>query len=357
MTLLYLTADQIGEETGGGAVTCHECKALSELGETLCVSRKDMLQIWDNVRDDIDPRQSQWKEPWLWDQLAFYSFGTKHKLAHVYAGTFPDCVRKLKEQGTIVTYTAAAHDVNLSKQEHEKLGVPFSYPHLTDPVLWEKYLDSYRRADVVICPSTHSKSLMQSFGCERVEIIPHGVNLPKETKPLPERFTVGYLGAVGPDKGLIYLLQAWNQLNYKDAQLLISGRDSQSPFVRHLVSLYGGDRSDITLGGWVEDVADFYGSISLYVQPSVTEGFGLEVLEAMAHGRCVIATHNTGAADLLPVNWQVPICDPNTLADRIDKFKRSKHLDQAGRVETVVAQVYAWEKIRERYKNLWRSLL
>jgi len=36
-----------------------------------------------------------------------------------------------------------------------------------------------------------------------IEIIPHGTDIPEETTPPSKEFTVGYLGAIGPDKGLV----------------------------------------------------------------------------------------------------------------------------------------------------------
>jgi len=39
--------------------------------------------------------------------------------------------------------------------------------------------------------------------------------------------------------------------------------------------------------GFVENLVDFYKQISVYIQPSITEGFGITPLEAMAYGRPV----------------------------------------------------------------------
>lgn len=351
---LYLTADRIGTPTGGGSVTFHESEALKSLGDTRIVSR-DELDEANRVQPlapDLDV------DPWKWDALAYHQFGDAVKLAHVYAGTFSNCVDKLKKGGARVVYTAAAHDVAASRREHEKVGIPFNFPHLNDPRLWERYVRGYLRSDVLVCPSEHSATVMRNFGYSgRVEVIPHGVHLPDRLSPLPERFTVGYLGAVGPDKGLIYLLQAWGKLNYPDATLVVAGAQSTSPYVQALAKAYGGGM--IHLKGWVENVSDFYDSISLYVQPSVTEGFGIEVLEALAHGRPTLCSRGAGAADVCFEEWKFGPCDPDALAAEIDDVKsiidvEGTHWSEACRE---AAGQYTWDKVRARYVALWRELL
>lgn len=266
---LYVTADRIGGPGGGSTVTFNESEALKTLGNCDIFSRENLESTFRNLGSH---------DPWDWDTAASLHLPlpsdvaiekiTFPKLAHFYAGTFTKTIEILKENGCRIVYTAAAHNVEISKREHAKLGIPFNYPHLIDPELWKRYVGGYLAADVVVCPSRHSAEVMKSFGAKNVEIIPHGVNLPDKVKPPPKRFTVGYLGSCGaPDKGLIYLLQAWKRLSYPDATLILAGHDSISGYVRDLIEVHGG--GNIELRGWMQNVSDFYNSISLLVQPSV----------------------------------------------------------------------------------------
>lgn len=308
--------------------------------------------------DTLNKRPGE-DEPWACDNLGSVMVSMSESipdLAHFYAGTFGRTVRRLRERGCKITYTAAAHDVNLSKAEHEKLGIPYNYPHLTEPELLERYLQGYKEADCLICPSKHSAAVMREFQCTNlIEVIPHGVDLPDRVAALPERFTVGYLGAVGPDKGIIYLLQAWKQLNYKDATLKIAGCDSTSPFVASLIYQFGG--GNIHAAGWQYDISDFYNSLSLYVQPSVTEGFGIEVLEASAHSRAVVCSHGVGASDkVVPENCYDPQ-DVSKLAALIDTLKNDHDsLVYSGIKQRTIAETCTWDKVRQQYVNLWKSL-
>ena len=348
MTCIYCTADKIGIQTGGGIVTHHEAEAMRSF------SNGDIM-VWG--RDQMN--QANGKDPWLWDDytrgLVSYPYA-RCKLAHFYAGTFSRTVSYLKGQNSKVTYTAAAHDVTLSRQEHQKLGMYYDYPHMTIPSLWERYLQGYLDADVLICPSPHSANVMKGFGAKnRIEIIPHGVDIP-EPKPSVKQsqFTVGYLGAVGPDKGLIYLLEAWKKLNYHDATLLLAGGASTSPFVKDLIRGFGG--GNIECLGWVDDLSKFYESLSLYVQPSVTEGFGIEVLEACAHGVRTIACKGAGASYLLPPPWNMAESkNVDQLVYLIDFARRNCDYDPEQFRD--IARNCTWDKIHKKYQDVWRSLL
>ena len=368
MKFLYLTADRVGIATGGGTVTHHESEAMRSLAlekgaDLLLVGREQLGAFAEQAfGDDAVPIDGWGREPWTWDGIANLGgtgdhFVSPPKLAHVYAGTFTETVASLKRNGCRVCYTAAAHDIVLSRREHEKLGIPYDYPHLNDPEQWERYVGGYLAADVLVCPSQHSADVMRGFGAkQRIEIIPHGCDLPERVAPFRKQFTVGYLGAAGPDKGLVYLLQAWKRLDYPDATLVLAGRDSTSPFVRSLIERYGG--GNITAMGWVRDVSSFYDSISLYCQPSITEGYGCEVLEAMAHGRPVLCSTGAGAADVVPESWKTRAGEVDDLVAALSLAKNAPEIRaERGREGRRIAEGLTWPKIEARYKELWKEML
>lgn len=353
---LYITADSIGTATGGGKVTYHESEALKSINSEGC-------DIWGR-EEILDGFSGNRNEPWFYDDVVYnaariYVQDYEIKLTHFYSGTFSKTVDFLRSKKSKVTYMAAAHDIEISKQEHEKLGLSYDFPHLTDPEQWKQYVKGYQEADVLICPSTHSANVMKKYGCKQlIEIIPHGVELTDSISTFPTMFKVGYLGAIGPDKGLIYLLQAWKELNYKDAMLVIAGRDSTNPFLLGLIEKYGG--GCIHLAGWQNNVSDFYNSISIYCQPSASEGFGIEVLEAMAHGRPVICSDGAGAADCVDDNcgeW-IPARDYGSIADAIDIFKHNIHLVKKYGINAWnKSKLYSWDAVKQRYIDIWKSLL
>lgn len=345
ITNLMVTADDASGWGGGSQVVSQEWAVLQSLG--------GHCELWD--RKSL----AGGSDPWGWDDVACSKVADP-PFCHVYSGSFPKFAWKLKRNGGILTWTIAAHDREVSKWEHEKLGFPFPYPHLVEKELWNKYIEGYRLADVIICPSTVAERTVRNYGVDfqnkRIEVIPHGCDLPEQVLPLPSRFVLGYMGSIGVDKGLVYLLQAWKKLHYPDAMLRIAGRDSGQllPWVKE----FGG--GSVHLAGWQDSISDFYAGISCYVQPSATEGFGMEVLESMAHGRPVICSDGAGAVDLVDegINGRkVPACNVDELASAIDDMKRHADLQAMGEAGRETAAKYTWETIRGRYAGLWRSIL
>lgn len=356
--LLYLTADEIGTPTGGGVVTANELAALRQLGEVQVMSRENL-----SPADD----------PWGWDSEAYASlFLTGRtefpKLCHIYSGTWPTVVWELKRRGCKVSVTIAAHDRFVSRREHESLGLQFPYPHLTDESLWQRYIKGYAEADLIICPSTVAADTVRGYGgvfeSKPIKVIPHGCHIPHgDIKPLPKMFTVGYLGSYGADKGVRYLLEAWKKLAYRDAMLMLGGRDSTSDWVKHLIHQYGG--GNIWCRGWMNNVSDFYNDCSLYVQPSASEGFGIEVLEAMAHGRPVLCSNAAGAVDVFgtavyvaSIGYRFRACSVDDLVSAIDRAKRLwKWTEWRTWGWREQAEGYTWDKIHRLYQQVWRELL
>jgi glycosyltransferase involved in cell wall biosynthesis len=335
---LYLTQDRISTPTGGGVVTHHESVALlgfSEVpGEGAIVDRKSIEGVPATPFEDDE----------AYERLVVTL--PKVRLAHIYAGCFTKTVYSLKRAGAKISYTAAAHDIKESRREFEELGIPFSFPHLTDPTLWARYVGGYLDADLVICPSTLSKKCMESYGAKNVIVIPHGCEAPKRTDPFPKKFTLGYLGQVGPDKGLRYLFEAWKRLNMKDATLLIAGRNIEQALP--LWRKFGG--GNVFFMGFVDDVSDFYNAISAYVQPSVTEGFGIEIIEAAAHGRPVVASDGAGASELIREGSKVvPRRDVIALADAIEDLRANQIRPEP--------YILPWESVRQKYVAAWKDLL
>jgi len=351
---LYITADTIGGWTGGSKVTFHESEALKSLGECEVYGRN---------------RLEGGADPWGWDQVALRKITTepakKYKIAHFYSGSMTNTVKELRSKGTKVCYTVAAHRVSDSKKAHEELGLSYAYPHLTELDQWRKYSGGYWESNVLVLPSKHSAEVvteqMNELGIDENSrptlcVIPHGCDYPNEAPPLPKKFVVGYSGVWGADKGVTYLLEAWKKLNYKDALLIFAGGDSTTAWAKQLLSRYGG--GSIYLMGWVPKLEDFFRKISLYIQPSTTEGFGIPVIEAMAHGRPVLCSDHAGACDVTPYRDMVfKASDVNASADAIENVRKNWNLEDIGKGCREEAEQYSSPSIRERYVNLWKGLV
>ena len=369
---LYITADHVGTPTGGGSVTYHELKALRALGEVQVISRQEMVPLLEKLPNT----------PFLQDYVASYLLrDARPNLVHIYGGCFSQTVRLLKERGATVTYTAAAHDRRLSIEEFARLGLAYPYSHIADEYLWQMYLSGYKMADLVICPSEQSARLMREYGCVNVKVIPHGCEVPPSSPPspapappptpYPDQFTAGYLGQVGPDKGLVYLLRAWALFPLSREKLLRPGALFPPPRGKLLIAGPGTETlgwlvqetgaRNVELLGFIPSVEDFYKRITVYVQPSITESFGLEVLEAMARGRPVIVSEGTGARDCIvpgETGLVVPIRNSSLLAGAITYlYGQPQLVSEMGRKAVEQARKFTWDKVQASYVKTWKELL
>lgn len=351
MNFLYITADVVGTVSGGGIVTRKESEALKELGDVNIIDRT----VIDPSGIIVDPFEVDLAAERI---VASILENRSIDLVHFYSGTFTNTIRLLKQYNTKVTYTAAAHDRATSIKEFELLAGEYPHKHIKDDKLWEKYLGGYKLADLLICPSSHSLKVMSGYGCNSTVVIPHGIEPIKEVKDFPKIFKVGYFGQLGPDKGVIYLLKAWKKLDYKDSILIIGGHNSEDAL--HLIRSNGGGGNVHIVGG-VKDISEFYNECSIYVQPSVSEGYGISILEALGHGRPVISSIGAGACDAIDdgvEGFRVPIRSPGSIAEKIDWFKkRPEAIKIMGKNAILKAENYRWEDIKEAYKITWNKLL
>ena len=352
---VYVTFDNIDFNTGAGKVCLHETRALAAVTDLkMTIERRDIYEASKYAFN-----------PFLYDYFTAWQLQNRLSspvdLLHLSCSPGTDIVRSVKPRKYCVNIVA--HDLANSIREHEKYYGEGSYPfiHNTDPHLHSLLLAHAVVADGILTPSSASAAwIKQHIRESRVYVIPHGVDLPAETWPLPPSFTAGYLGAYGPDKGLPYMLLAWKHFNR--GKLLMAGTCCQA--------FDGTDKDgwrwiqgvpNYSLMGWVKEISEFYRNISVYIQPSVTEGFGIEVLEAMAYGRPVIVTSGVGAADCVTdgVNgFIVPSRDPQAILEKLNwLYDNPLAIREMGHDARERARDFTWDKIEDKYKEFYTELL
>lgn len=362
MTNLYINNCDISASTGDGVVGKHELSAIKALG--------DVKVLDAGVLRKYNPTNDPFLQDYFCNELV-RNLETA-ALACLYGGPYNATVHNLKLRGTKTIVTMPAHNRALSIGEHERWFGAGTYPymHVKDDGLWEIYIEHVRLCDRVIAPSTHAKeNIMRDMRVSesKVIVITHGCDIPADVKPLPEKFTVGYMSQVGPDKGLIYLIQAWSELGYKDSELILAGSGTDSPFMESMIKQLA-PNGKFRLLGRVEDPSDVYNACSIMVQPSVTEGGGVTILEALAHGRPVITTKNCVGGDVIANGangYIVPIRDSHEIAFWIKALRKDielvgsnpstlLHMSQNARASSLK---YSWDNIERRYAELYREVL
>ena len=358
--MIYISTD-LGVKSSGGTVAYHELEAMKALAAE---TNDNVIEI--NFNDVHPTKYGLPDNPLFIDLLTLDKLNRMDlsdvKLVHMYGGSYLQTIRMLKSKHIKTTNSLMFHNRETSISEHEKWFGKYPYIYVKDDKLWNLFIGGIREADVCIASGKHPADNMRQEGAKRVATIPLGCDIPNadKIKPFPNEFRVGYLGECGPDKGLYYLLKAWELLNYKDNSILTFAGQHTEQILPNFIRIYA-RTGNFNIQGYVKDVADFYNGISIYVQPSATEGFGLEIPEAMSYGRPVICSDGAGAADLVEngsTGFIVPKMDINAIAEKIDWLKNHQQemYIMGGRSKSVVKN-YTWKETIEKYVNVWKSLL
>ncbi len=185
----------------------------------------------------------------------------------------------------------------------------------------------------------------------------------REQMGLPPRYAL-YVGSNKPHKNLVRLIEAWDLISRMPEAagwtLLIAGAwDPRYPEARQRARALGSQDRVRFLGPVDEaDLPALYGGAGLFVFPSLYEGFGLPVLEAMACGAPVVCSDRAslpevaGEAALL-----VDPTDVEALAEAITRLLADEDLREEMRRRALArAAEFSWERTARMTLAVYRQL-
>jgi len=269
--------------------------------------------------------------------------------------------REAQRRGSVyIADTGTSHvsfRTNLMQEECASYGVPF---FVENERINQRKLEEYATADAITVPSTFAKAsfISQGFAAEKIHLIPYGVRSAqfRPVSRLPtDLFRVLFVGALSIRKGARYLFEAFRDLPHPKKELAIAGTVADE--VRPLVASVGD--LNVKFMGTIPNAKlnRLYSSSHALVLPSVEDAFGMVMAEALACGCPVIASENTGAADLFthgkegfitPIKSSRAICDCLIrLADEPELHARMS----AAAIERV-RELGGWSSYGERFINL-----
>ncbi|WP_336339248.1 glycosyltransferase family 4 protein [Haloarcula brevis] len=227
-----------------------------------------------------------------------------------------------------------------------------------------------RYADGIISISDHAQEeLIRRYGFseKKVQMIPHGVNTDKfqpqeETHPAvsPEKTTLLYVGRIGPRKGIDLALKSLSEIKDAEIEFLIAGTGRHKDHLEETAESLDVAEQTRFLGYVSEDeLPELYSSADVFVLPSLYEGFGLVLLEAMASGTPVIGTDvggiptavDDGTTGLL-VNRNVPSL--TTAINRIVQNEDYRKELSQNAIEK--AEDTSWDSIVNSVEQMYNSV-
>ena len=244
----------------------------------------------------LGPAASQRGIAW-WDRMVATMMGRTDLCIGFAAQALHTGMAARKRGARFVLDRACPHvdfQQQLVREESEKTGAVF-----TPEPSWfrERQLAEYEAADAILVPSRYSGDSFPQHLQSKLLLAPLLGRAQAKGTVQTERntpFTVGVLGGNPLRKGYLYLLEAWRRLRLPDARLLIRSSSDFSAYPK-LAELLR-DTPGVEIIDYIPDIAEFYRRCDLFVLPSVDDGFGMALFEAMANGVPAIATRNCGAS-------------------------------------------------------------
>ncbi|OPJ62701.1 glycosyltransferase family 4 protein [Clostridium oryzae] len=177
----------------------------------------------------------------------------------------------------------------------------------------------------------HRETVFIPNGIERPQI--KQVQLIKEKWNLDKDSYILFLGRIVPEKGILYLIDAYKQLNTAKKLVIAGGSSDTNQFMSEVTRAVENDRQ-VILTGFVQgqELEELFSNAYIYVLPSDLEGMPISLLEAMSYGNCCVVS-------------DIPECT-EVVEDKAVVFKKSDAQDLKNKLENLINEPAIVEKYR-----------
>ena len=243
--------------------------------------------------------------------------------------------------------------------------VPFLVPFLRHAI---------RNADAVTANSTYTAGLIRELWDRPVDIVPFGTTVdapdaPPPPDPATAPVRILFVGRLVERKGIHHLIDAISLLeNNLSVHASVIG---EGPMREGLEGRArdAGVADTVEFAGFVDSdrLARAYAEADIFVLPAVpdakgdVEGLGVVVIEALAHGKAVVASEAGGIVDIVrheDTGLLVPPGDPGALAAALARLIRdpelARRLGRRGRQH--VEERFSWPAIIDRLVGVYERI-
>jgi glycosyltransferase involved in cell wall biosynthesis len=252
------------------------------------------------------------------------------------------------------------------RRECERLGVtlPPDHEHAYNAEKLRKEEEEYRLATRLLCPSDFVVKTFLDEGYAREQLARHiygydenvyyPCNEPQESK---RKFTMLFVGVCAVRKGVHFALEAWlKSPASKDGTFLIAGeflpayREKLEPMLHH---------HSVKVLGHRNDVPDLMRKSDILVLPSIEEGFGLVITEAMGSGCVPLASEAcTEICSHMKTGLMHQVGDVEALTQHIAMLYDDRALLEKLRAECLrTSQEVTWTAAGVKLFNLYRETI
>jgi glycosyltransferase involved in cell wall biosynthesis len=237
-------------------------------------------------------------------------------------------------------------------------------------------------ADAIITCNPREAALWQEkFPSKRVVVQPHGVPMPEYEKNCRERARAAFpeicgrqvllsAGRVDPIKNQVWLLEQAPEIfqRYPNAILVLAGACTDRPYGEQIdrrIRELGLEKRVLLTGGLPPGDPRLIGLMQearALLLPSLSETFGLVILEAWAAGTMVLSSRTSGASALIENGkngWLFDLEKPETFQNALERTLRNPEAarEMAARGAAKVREKYSVNALAGRMKLLYEELM
>ena len=248
---------------------------------------------------------------------------------------------------------------HLLKEEYSLLEQKFKFPK--KHIITE--LENYNSADYISIPSkfVYNTFIKKDISKQKLFLNPYGADLSKfypKKNIIKKKFTIMTCGLASIQKGFHYMLKAheliegdFTHIHVGNIDLIFKNDLRNYPNLKIINSI----SHDLLI--------DYYNQADILVIPSIQDGFGMVILEAMACGLPIISTHNTGFSTIdtkgSECGYIIDIRSPNQIAEKINLLNKDINLLNQfsfNSLKIISKGGYKWSDYGTRYSNFLNAI-
>ena len=233
-------------------------------------------------------------------------------------------------------------------------------------------------ADMIVVNSNATKNtLLKSASWlkdEKIIVVYHGIDLGKHsaanTKDIRSEFglsqqdlIIGFVGRLSVQKGIKYMLDAFRMVveKLKNVHLIIVGTGELEGMVKDFIAKFNLEKR-IHLLGFRNDIPDLLKTFDIFLLPSLWEGFGIVLIEAMASGKPIVATNASSIPEIVENGRNGILVTPENaeaISDALKKLISEPELRIKFVKEglKIVQEKFTIDRMINDYKKIFHELL
>ena len=213
-------------------------------------------------------------------------------------------------------------------------------------------------ADEIIVLSKGVQKYFKDTYNRDTNFIPNGVNIPeiKEPNIIKEKYNLNgndyilFLARIVPEKGLHYLIDAYNQIKTDKKLVIAGGASHTNDYYKEIQEKVKGNKN-IIMTGFVqgEELEELYSNCYLYCLPSDIEGMPISLLEAMSYGKnCLVSDIEENTQVCGKYGHTFKKGNVQDLKEKLDSLLKEDKLIDANILKNYVIEKYHWDKIVDK---------